>query len=170
MPPFSIIYVFRIFGGVSLFLGNSRTFTSIVFSRSYSYRINMFVVAHSGYVFDDYSDMNFSPMPNEVFIQVGFAQTAALRSFLIKGVRTWVVVRVVSLCSSVVFSSFSRRFAMRGVPQKAPGDVPGHPLGVWLPGGALAPFLRPFLQSVLHGCYFGCPGCRAGAPRAWNCG
>jgi len=37
-------------------------------------------------------------------IQVGFAQTAALRSFLIDGVRTWILARAVFLFLSVVFS------------------------------------------------------------------
>ena len=134
---------------------------------------------------------------------MGFAQTAALRSFLIKGVRTWVVVRAVFLFSSVVFSSFFGRFALRGGTPKGSRGRPGTAFGQsvlndaicghfgspfwtpfgtlgvkvatpgapWAPPGApLAPLLRPFLQSVLHGCYFGCPGCRAGAPRAWKRG
>ena len=33
-----------------------------------------------------------------------------------------------------VFLSVFRRFAMRGVPQKAPGDLPGQPWGTWWPG------------------------------------
>ena len=45
--------------------------------------------------------------------------------------------------------------------------TPGAPLAPpWAP---LTPRLRPFMQSVVHGCYFGCQGRRAGAPRAWKC-
>ena len=77
---------------------------------------------------------------------MGFAQTAALRRFQsnlwlsllcsglsssfrlcsrIEGVRTWAPVCLVFVpCACCFFVSF-RRFALRGVPQKAPGDVPG---------------------------------------------
>jgi len=42
------------------------------------------------------------------------------------------------------FSPLFKRFAMRGIPQKAPGDLPGQLWGSWLPGGAIC-------------CHFGSP-------------
>ena len=62
------------------------------------------------------------------------------------------------------WSHFWTPFGTLGVKVATPGAPLAPP---WAP---LALLLRPFLQSVLHGCYFGCQGCRAGAPRGWKCG
>ena len=70
-----------------------------------------------------------------LIIQVGFAQTAALKRFLCNlclsllcsgmssSLRCCAHIGFCSLC--LLFFFFFRRFALRGVPQKAPGDVPG---------------------------------------------
>jgi len=68
-----------------------------------------------------------------------------------------------SLFVCCVFSPFFKQFAMRGIPQKAPGDLPGQLWGSWLPGGAICcHFWSPFWT------HFGTLGVKVvtpGAPR-----